>query len=366
MLLFMISVWFHVDETNATQLERLSFSAHALLLLGSSSYLETNTDWKRVRHEFEPERRVIHADIDCSSHIKICREYVKDSDLPSLIRLSARRAQKLAISLDYESLANYSRRLVQARTIGACLRYPTDCHSYPAFVFHYNAASTCSAIRNVARYLPEQAFQMYFANDSDTLFLEAHLSEAHQVRFTGRRLTRSYVDFIAEYALETLGDWDFHQAFAFHRRVGFVVYANASVIPPFRVFLQDYIDRAIFGKFTLAGFRRYFPSVPLVNSDLPALGIANRRGRFLVLKGVDVADPSFVLKFNEAIAGGLDGAMRNSLVGFGRASRAEADTDTLPYLATISLATIVITIAFIVRHAQPCLKHRKKTPFALL
>jgi hypothetical protein len=356
MLIWLVSIAIHVNESNRHNFVAYSHSAIVLVLLHSpltnpSSSLAEN--WTLLQNRFNSAPEVIIADADCDTYLAACRTFFPSRAWPLIVRYRGRQGTPLDISTTYESLVAYTSSIIDSHRHVQCPPYPNDNLDFPAFVFHASSGHICVSVRHFLRMNSNRASRVYWANDTSQFEFEVKFSANESAIYRSIKTARDWAEFVREFTLEPLGPWS-RVSRAFSRRIGFLVFKSASDLDVYRPFLRKYQDLAYFARILFPDFTAKFPSIQLKEDEVPAIGVGNKRHFFRLFRNADLNSPEFVSDFEQAVAGKIDDTMKESMAPLGLKPLAVFDRRYFQVSVVIAGVTILLTVVMIVRKARKC------------
>jgi lipopolysaccharide export system protein LptA len=177
---------------------------------------------------------LIVGEIDCVAWREACRSLLSTTSWPTFGKFTRGRGTRI---LPVRTLAGFTSEAERIRQTAnrSCLTFPSDFDDdFPVFVYQHTNASTaddaCQFIAQLENTLPRAAGRI-FIRAGDTPGFEVRLRRDRAIQHTGSLMNASLAPFVAEWGMESFGDWELEQAFTSRRRFLLFIPAGRGGVP---------------------------------------------------------------------------------------------------------------------------------------
>ena len=209
--LFALSIVLKVDEANKREYFFMTRTRHSFLFMNHPSSQESQElypEWERLQNAVRENNDFIAAEIDCEQHANVCHSFTRYQGRTVIFHVFLTRPFPLLPADMKGDLVALANKYMTKRKKWQCKKIEGKPAKYPLFVFYARNPSVCTTLSSVNWYLPRLADSIFWNESNTDVVLKAHLSEHMVVEFSGTQGIPGFVDFIADYSHETLGDWD--------------------------------------------------------------------------------------------------------------------------------------------------------------
>ncbi|KAH0788917.1 Thioredoxin family protein [Histomonas meleagridis] len=275
-LLFLIGIKITADSKQAKEIIKNSSKVPAFLLLHSpycGFCKQIRPTWQDLMNKYENETGVVIGEVDCIEN-KICHEICNITGYPSFCTYLRGKSTNLRPARNMENFINITENLLKADLSLPCsAQYPYEFkQKYPSFIFSSNSPprQQCKFINDVSKRFKGMNDQFYFSV-SEKRTLKALISANTVVEYFGDFSTTSTNDFISEYRITSLGDWELTEAVSTRRKFMILIYNKYSTLNSFRPIFETHESSILCAKMPYNAFHNIYPDM-IINTPTLAIG----------------------------------------------------------------------------------------------
>lgn len=354
MLLFLLGFVFQLNETSKNEYFQHLGSIHTLIWLYRQDIPQfeyLSKEWGNFEEEYRTNKGVLTSKVNCEEMADFCQSISQGKTLPLVLHGHHGKHFPTRYTGEYGPLSRFMSRWAYANP-PECRIFNPEEPKYPAFVFY--SSDVDSACRKAVDHEQFSAFTsgyIFAGNTTSSPMLVAHMRPNYTYTFHGNASRMTYNSFIRGLLPVSLGKWPLATGAQARRRAGFVVCRKESEIDAIKDLLLAKERDITFTIVTAEQFKETYPYIRLNSWDYPAVGVTNKRGKFLLVRGASPTNDHFKWVFNEAVAGKMDKKMYEKLAthakkysGFIRPFPENRKLYALLVVATISSAAGLLLV----------------------
>lgn len=295
MFLFIISSIlreFLVTDDNIEQLAKISMKTpiYALFHRPTCPHCrDVLPSWENFTHQNSQNSKVIIAQIDCQQYKEACNYFTVIYSFPSFAIIRNNKSTMVKTNRTIESWTKTVNQLENYDKDHRCQPWYGLTNDFPSFVVSapYSPEKTCDHVLKLISKVPKSKGMIYTSANSDKLACEVFLSKDIGFIIENQTDTLNFVNFIQDFVMHPLGDWDISESIHSERIIGFFIYDKVQQLEAYRQFTLSNSGDILFGKIELSKFNSLYPEIKLNESEIPALGISNnQQTKFRILTNI--------------------------------------------------------------------------------
>ena len=313
-----IFISFIVNDENVDDLAKKSFNVPVFILFHSpfcGHCKKIFPIFELFQKQMDSDNEIIVASLDCLNNQYASKYFINVNSYPTFAIIRDNETTITGVDRDFNSWLKLADKLKSFNPNDKCNIWLDQVGNYPFFVYFSpkDPEKTCDEIQHLLLAVNDSRVTIYSYPNYNNYACQVNLDRTTALMYDDQKNNDNFIAFIKEHKYLSLGNWSLNEAIYSTRRIGFLIYNDQRQVNKLHdIAINQSIDLLI-GKLPYHDFTKMYPKIPLNQSELPALAVANGiKTRFKIIPNFSDEEKMYNILAN-IINGEEDSSMKYSM-----------------------------------------------------